>query len=164
MCDISSVDCHAKLQVYFAAYCLSLIRATNFLNLLMHVFLFSASVLSYHLFTTELCYFHNPVSGALVMAVCACVHFERALVLAFNNNPVPKRQTLRDCHSYTRSVAAEFGFGTSSTAVTRLEVYLWRAKAWILACVAILLPVVSVASPLSESKPNVTVCNVYLTV
>ncbi len=126
----------------------------------------SPSALSYHLFLTELCYFHNPVSSALAMAVCACVHFERTLVLAFNNNPVPERRTLRGCHSYTRSVAAEFVFGTRSAAVTRLKVYPWRAKAWILACqcVAAFLPDVSVASPLSESKPNVTVCNVYLTV
>lgn len=100
------------------------------------------------------------------MAVRACVHFERTLVLAFNNNPVPKRQILRGCHSYSSTVAAEFVFGTSSPAVMGLKVSPWRAQAWILACpcVAIFLPVVSVALPLSESKPNLTVCHVLYNV
>lgn len=37
--------------------------------------------------------FHNPVSSALVTAVCACIyaHFESTLVLTFSNNHVPLR-------------------------------------------------------------------------
>ncbi len=108
----------------------------------------SPSALSYKLFTC-----HNPVSSALVKAICAyaCVNFESAPVLAYNNNTVPKRQTLRGCYCYTGSAAAEFSFGTSSTAVTRLKVFPWRAAAWILACqcVATFLSVVTVASPLT---------------
>lgn len=72
------------------------------------------------------------------MAIFECVHFERTLVLTFNNNPFPKRHAPRGCHSHTSSVAAEFGFGKSSTAVTQLKVYPWRF-----------------------TVPDLTICNVY---
>lgn len=128
----STLLSHTKLQVYFTGYCSSLVRVTHF-SICLCMFLFSVTLCSFISSIYSQTVFPQSCQ-VLQLWLSVHVHFERTLVFAYNNNPVPKRQTLRAATVTPAVLQQSFGFGTSSTAVMRLKVYPWRAKARILAC------------------------------